>query len=168
MKCLGGKKGQIVVYWIMAAIVVFFFAVAFSKPLVDSITATTNATNLNCTNPANNVAMKATCVVVDVGLFYFIGIVIAASIAIISGKRTLSGIMVAIFVFVVVISMIMPLKEGIVDLRDPDHLNCAGTTLVGAKMACIVVDLWLFYFVLTAIAAGATYLTIKYVVKDEE
>jgi len=160
------KKAQLVIYFIMLAVVVFIFALAFSKPLVDSTSTAMNASNLNCTNPDLSTPVKATCVVVDMGLFYFIGVIIAASIAVLSGKKTFYGILVAIFVFIAVISMILPLKDLIILLRDADHLACTTTTIVGAKLACIVTDIWLFYFFVAAIAAGATYFFITKVVKD--
>lgn len=161
------KKGQILMYWIMSAVVVFIIAMAFSEPLVESVTTATNASNLDCDNNANTIQRKATCVVIQSGLFYFIGSLVAASIAIISGKKTIPAIVISVFTFIVLSAMVMPLKGIITLFRDSSHLNCASTTLIGAKMACIVVDTWLFLFIIAALAATASYFVVKKVAPEE-
>jgi len=162
------KKAQYAVFLIMLGIIIFIMGLGFSKPLVDSITTARNATNLNCSSPSINAVTKATCVTLNMGLFYFLGVMIAGSIAVLTGKKTFMAILTAIFVFAVIASMILPLKSLIILWRDANHLNCAATTLVGAKMACIVVDVWLFLFVVAAIAAGATLLFMKEVYPKKE
>jgi len=157
------RKGQQVVVWIMMAIVIFIAAVVISQPLNDQIITVRNASNLNCTdNPAITVSERATCSIVNIGLFYFIATCIAVSIALVAGKRTVTGVMTAIFVFMVVIILITPLKNLIILIRDADHLNCVNTSIaVGARMTCIVADLWLFYFIATCIAAAITIIFVK-------
>ena len=156
------KKGQVIIAMLMIAVIAFIMVMIISEPLVDEITNARNATNLNCTNPNLASTTKATCVIMDMGLFYFISVAIASGLALLSGKRTLTGILTTIFVFVAVTVMITPLKDLIVLIRDSSHLNCgaAGIT-VGANMACIFVDIWLFYFVVLAIAGSISYIFAK-------
>lgn len=162
------KKAQWAMYVIMVSIIIFIAAMALSEPLVDVVTDARNATNLNCSSNTLTTAQRATCMSVDMALFYFLGACVAASIAFITGKKTFSGVISAIFVFVIVIVLISPLKDFITYFRDANHLNCAATTLVGAKMTCLVVDLWLFYFFIAAIAVGATYVFMKKVYPEIE
>lgn len=69
------------------------------------------------------------------------------------GEAIFLGIMVAIMVFLSLVVMIEPLKDGITLGRDSDHLDCTNSTIsTGVKATCILVDLWLFYFVGAGIA----------------
>lgn len=145
--------------YLMLSIMVFIVIVAVSKPLVDATIKTRNSTGLNCTNSEITTYTRATCEIVDMGLFYFIGSLIAISIALITGKKTATGIITAIMVFVVVVLLITPLKDLIIMVRDSSHLNCtAGAISIGAKLSCIVIDIWLFYFVATVVAVAITYI----------
>ena len=162
-----GKKGQVIVVSIMVAIVAFIIVVVMIEPLQDQVYDARNSTHMNCTNTTNlSTTQKATCVVLDMSLFYLIGIGLAASIAFITGNKNFSGIITAIFVFVMVTVLITPLKDLIIIARDATHLNCGATGIsVGTNMACIVMDLWLFYFFIAAISAGVTYIVMKKVAK---
>lgn len=152
------KKGQAVFVFIMVAIMVFITAAVLTKPTLDTITDSRNASNLNCTHADASTTTKASCVIMDMGIFYFLSICIASSIAIITGKKNLVGVITSIMVFVVVVVLITPLKDFIVLARDSGHLNCAAAGLtVGNNLACIFFDLWLFYFIAVALAAGITF-----------
>ena len=146
----------------MVAVMVLIIAIVFIPPLQDEVVIATNATNLDCNNPAISGVHKATCAVLDVGFFYFISIVIAVGLAFLVGNRKITGVLTSIMVFVVVIVLIEPLKDFIVIGRDATHLNCASTAItVGARMTCIFVDLWLFYFVAVALATAVTFAIAK-------
>ena len=120
------------------------------------------SSNLNCSGAINNTATQATCIVMDMGLFYFISSMIAVGLAFITGRKTITGVLAAIFTTILVIVLITPLKELITLFRDSNHLSCGSAALsVGQSMLCIFVDMWLFYFVVAAIAAGITYITLK-------
>ena len=72
------------------------------------------------------------------------------------------GIMVAITVFIMVINFIPVLKPLITQTRDSDHLDCANASISTAtKMTCIIVDIWLFYFVGVTMALGFGFITGK-------
>lgn len=162
------KKAQQIIVVIMIGIMIIITTVALSGPLKTQIDETTNATGLNCTNPDNSIHINATCTITDMALFYFIGILIAISIAYVSGKKNITGFITAIFIFVVVTVLITPLKEWVVYLRDASHLNCAaGGLSVGNNLACIVADLWLFYFVVICISTAVTYITVKNFVPEQ-
>lgn len=150
------KKSQLIVVKIMLAIIVFIFAIILIPGYKESFDNTRNASNLNCTNPNLSAVNNATCIVLDVGMFWVVSVLIGLSLALLSGKSNLKGVLTTIFVFVFVVVIITPLKDFIVIARDAAHLNCAGTISVGARMLCIFTDLWLFYFVVLAIAAAIT------------
>lgn len=70
--------------------------------------------------------------------------------------------MIAIMVFIVAIVLINPLKEVITTGRDVDHLDCGNQSItVGTRATCILVDLWLFYFIGVTIAGGIAFITAK-------
>ena len=78
------------------------------------------------------------------------------------GQMIFVKIMVAIMVFVVAIVLITPLKEVITTGRDVNHLDCVNESItVGNRATCLLVDLWLFYFVGTCIAGGLAFITVK-------
>lgn len=159
-----GNKGQIVFVYIMVAVIVLIMGIAFTKPLKDEIGAATN-TSLNCTLPNKSPELTATCSIMDLGFFYVISTCIALGLSLLSGKKTITGVLSSIMVFMVTIILISPLKGLITLMRDSQHLNCASTAIVGVKLTCIFVDLWLFYFVVLAIAAGISYIYSKAVKK---
>ena len=71
------NKGQMLILKIMVAVVIFIIILIMIAPLKESITATTNATGLNCSNPAIADENKGTCIIVDFFLFYLIGAAIS-------------------------------------------------------------------------------------------
>lgn len=163
-KLLQKKKSQAIFVSMMVSVLALIVVVILSSPLKQEIAKATNGTYsfyLNSSNPSLAVEHKATVIVLDMALFYFIGILIAASIAYVSGKRSFTGVITAIMVFIVVSVLITPLKTLIILARDSSHLDCTNATItVGGKLACIIVDIWLFYFVITCIAAAATFIFI--------
>ncbi len=159
-KCLfNNKKGQKIIVLMMLSIMVFIVAVVIIQPLNETTTTVMNATYLNCTSETITVYEKTTCNILDMGFFYFISVCIAVGLALITGKRTITGIFTSIFVFVVVILLITPLKEWIILARDSAHLNCAAASItIGSRLLCIFVDLWLFYFVIVVISTAIAYI----------
>ena len=100
------KRGQKTIVFLMVSVFVIILALAFSTPLRDQVGSTMNSSSLDCTNSTISTVTKATCTVVDFGFFYFISIVIAISLAIVTGKRNVTGIISSIFVFVVVVLIV--------------------------------------------------------------
>ena len=164
------KKGQQIILSIMLSIIVLILVIAFSAPLKESITISRNTTHLNASNFSGmSTANQATLIVLDMSLFYFIGTLIAVSIAFVTGKKTVTGVITAIVVFILVSVLVNPLKDLIILARDSSHLDCTNAAItVGGKLACIIVDIWLFYFAVAAIAAAITYIFMKEVVPKIE
>ena len=76
------------------------------------------------------------------------------------GQVGILGLMLWFFVIILSIIMITPLKELISIARGPTYLDCTNTSIsVGQQATCIVVDFWLFYFVISSMGAGLAYIT---------
>ncbi len=167
MRITKNKKGQQIFVSIMVSIMVLILVVILSSPLKQEISKATNTTQLNTSKLTElSVPNQATVIVLDMMLFYFIGTLIAASIAFITGRRSFTGVITAIMVFVVVSVLITPLKSLIILIRDSGHLDCTNAAItVGGKLSCIIVDIWLFYFVITAISVAATFVFLKVTIK---
>ncbi len=168
-KLINSKKSQQIFVSMMVSVLALIVVLILVPPLKQSIGDATNGTSsvlLNSSNPSLSVEHKATVTVLDMALFYFIGIMIAASIAFITGRKSFTGTITAIMVFVIVSVLITPLKTLIILIRDSGHLDCTNAAItVGGKLACLIVDIWLFYFVITAISAAATFIFVTKVIK---
>lgn len=81
------RRGQTVFIGIMIAIMVFITVVVLIDPLKDMIIWTRLPSNLDCTNSSITAGQKATCIIVDFTLFYYVGMGIAAGAAYISWKK---------------------------------------------------------------------------------
>ncbi len=78
------------------------------------------------------------------------------------GQALIFGIMLMILALVVVSIVIHPLVEVIDLTRSADSLNCTSTTIsTGRRATCLVVDIYLPYFVITALFLGGGYLVQK-------
>jgi len=85
------KKGQLV-YFFMMGIVIIILGLAFAPVLQEFTTiarndTTTTTIGLNCTNPSIGNFDKATCIITDLNLFYFIGALVMIGLAIIGGYK---------------------------------------------------------------------------------
>lgn len=81
------KKGQRVLIGIAIAVVVFIVVVAAIEPLKDLVIIARDDTHLNCTSTAISTGTKATCIIVDFWLFYFVTISIGMGLSFITGRR---------------------------------------------------------------------------------
>lgn len=88
------KKGSVLFYGFMLGIVVFVLALALAPAVRDFTTGAMNETGefggLNCSNTDDNF-IKATCIVTDISLFYFIGSLILIAGIIVSAKFFFGG-----------------------------------------------------------------------------
>ncbi len=75
------KKGQGVFIGIMIFVMVFIAVIILVDPLKEQISYARGTTSLDCDNTSITTGNKATCVVVDFVLFYFVGAAIAAGAA---------------------------------------------------------------------------------------
>ena len=163
------KKCQMLILKIMIAIVVLIMILGWVTPLKEATTTAGNSSShLNCSSSGLDYQQVATCTVLDFTLFYFIGALISISMAFIAGKKNGFGVITGITTFIITIVLISPLKELIVLIRDADHLSCAsGTISVASKLSCLVIDLWIFWFVAIIMAAIISYFFAKEVTIGE-
>jgi hypothetical protein len=80
------KKGQTAVLGLMIGVFVFMLAMVFIDPLKDVISESRSVSQLDCENSSISDGTKATCLVVDLILPYFISVVVAVAGAWIGAK----------------------------------------------------------------------------------
>jgi hypothetical protein len=165
-----GKKGQLIIVKIMLAIVVLIAAIFIYPATNQQIDTSQNtSSNLNCSASNNSNAIKGTCIILDMGLFYFIACCLSVGLAFITGRKTITGVLTAIFTTIICIVLITPLKEFITLMRGAGYLSCGTAGIsVGQNLLCIFVDLWLFYFIAVAISASITYITLREFTPENE
>ena len=163
------KKSQMLVLKLMVGIIIFIIVMIMIQPVKESVVEVTNSTvGLNCTSPTISTEYKAACIVTDFLLFYIIGAAISVGMAYIAGKRDINGTITAIVIFIIVNILIEPLKTLIIYARDSSHLNCGAAGLsVANNMSCILIDFWLFWFVMVVLSAAITYIFVKKVQLNE-
>ena len=81
------KKGQGIFVGIMIGIMIFIVAVIFIEPIKEVVIIARNTDNLDCTNSSISTGNRMTCILVDMYLFYFFGILMAAAGAFVVGKK---------------------------------------------------------------------------------
>lgn len=89
------KRGSVVIYTLMLGMVVIFLALALAPPVQDFVITAMNETSgdtqgLDCTNDSISNFDKATCIAVDLTLFYYIGALIFIGGLIITAKVVFS------------------------------------------------------------------------------
>jgi len=78
------------------------------------------------------------------------------------GQAMLVGVMIAIFVFVFAIICIPALKEVTNLARGTTSLDCTNSSIsTGNKMTCLIVDLYLPYFVGALLAGSVAYILVR-------
>ena len=82
------RKGQTALIALMVGIMVFMMAMIFIAPISDVISETRNETALDCAQLNGTISdgQKATCLIVDLILPYFIAVIIATAGALISAR----------------------------------------------------------------------------------
>jgi len=89
------NKGQTVFYGFMLGIVVFVLVLALAPPIRDFTYVAMNESvgdtiGLNCSSTDDSF-VKATCIVTDLSLFYFIGILMFIATAIVTARFIFGG-----------------------------------------------------------------------------
>ncbi len=82
------NRGQVLIYGLMIGLLVVLLALYLAPSVVDF--NNTTMTSLDCTNSSIDNYLKATCVAVDLGGFYFIGSIILIGGAFFTMKIILS------------------------------------------------------------------------------
>ena len=80
------NKGQAAMVGLMIGVMVFMVAMLFIAPLADVIDEARAADQLDCSNASISDGQKATCLVVDLILPYFIAVVLAVGAGYISAR----------------------------------------------------------------------------------
>ena len=80
------KSGQVAIMGLMVGIMVFMLAMIFIAPLGDVIDETRAVGQLDCSNDSISDGHKATCLIVDLIMPYFIAVVLAVGAAWISAR----------------------------------------------------------------------------------
>ncbi len=84
-----GRKGQAFFVGIMIAIMGIIVVFLFIAPLKDSMNTARDGSHLDCANESITTGQKMTCILVDMTMFYFVGIGLAVAISYIFVKRFL-------------------------------------------------------------------------------
>lgn len=79
------KKGQAIFVGMMIAIMVMITVFVLIEPLKDTIDI--GRGNMDCDNTSISVGQKASCIIIDFSLFYFVGMCIAAGIGYVFLRR---------------------------------------------------------------------------------
>jgi len=80
------------------------------------------------------------------------------------GQAALVGLMIGIAIFMLAMIFIAPLADVITEVRGTSQLDCSNTTISdGEKMTCLVVDLFLPYFIAIVIAVGGAYMSARFI-----
>lgn len=87
MQLSKSKKSQSVFLGIMISIMVFLALVGMIPAFKDIIIEARNPDNMDCDNTSITTGEKASCILVDFWMFYFIGVSMAGGIAYITGKK---------------------------------------------------------------------------------
>lgn len=80
------KSGQALFLAIMLSVFFFMVAFVFIAPLSDTIDEARDNSQLDCSNSSISDGKKATCLIVDIYLPYFIGVVLAVAAGLITAR----------------------------------------------------------------------------------
>ena len=80
------------------------------------------------------------------------------------GQVALVSLMIGVFIFLLGMGFINPLKDVITEVRGVDQLDCSNSSISdGAKMTCLAVDLILPYFIIIIFAVAGAWISSKLV-----
>jgi len=85
------KKAQAILVGVMIAFIILIALIQLIDPLKEQITTVRNADNLDCANSSITTGQKSTCILVDMSMFYFVGVSLAAAIGFITLRRIRKG-----------------------------------------------------------------------------
>lgn len=80
------------------------------------------------------------------------------------GQAALVGIMIGVMVFILAMIFIAPIGDVIDEVRGADQLDCSNSSISdGHKATCLIVDLFLPYFIAVVIAVGAGFMSARFI-----
>jgi hypothetical protein len=78
------------------------------------------------------------------------------------GQAAMVGLMIGVFIFLLGMGFIDPMRDVITEVRASDQLDCDNSSITdGAKMTCLAVDLTLPYFILIVLATAGAWVSAK-------
>jgi len=78
------------------------------------------------------------------------------------GQVALIGLAIGIFIFLLGMTMINPIRDVIDEARGSNQLDCSNTSISdGQKMTCLAVDLTLPYFIIVIFAIAGAWITTR-------
>lgn len=78
------------------------------------------------------------------------------------GQVALVGLMIGVFIFLLGMSIINPIRDVIDEVRATDQLDCSNSSISdGQKLTCLAVDLILPYFIVVVLALAGAWITTK-------
>jgi hypothetical protein len=85
-KMMNNKHGQVIAYTLMLGTVIIILALALAPVVKEQVDNSRNATNMDCSNASVSNFVKATCVISDISIFYFIGGLVFIAGAVITAR----------------------------------------------------------------------------------
>ena len=80
------------------------------------------------------------------------------------GQVALLGLIIGVFIFLLGMSFIDPMKDVLTEVRGGSQLDCTNTSVSdGNKLTCLAVDLVLPYFIVTVLAVAGAWMSAKLV-----
>lgn len=80
------------------------------------------------------------------------------------GQMALVSLMIGVFIFLLGMGFIDPIKDVITEARAGDQLNCSSDDITdGAKMTCLAVDLILPYFICVVLAVAGAWISARFI-----
>jgi hypothetical protein len=78
------------------------------------------------------------------------------------GQMALVGLMIGVFIFLLGMTFINPMKDVITEVRGAGQLDCSNSSISdGEKMTCLAVDLILPYFIVVVLAIAGAWISAK-------
>lgn len=79
-----------------------------------------------------------------------------------NGQTMLLGLMMGVFLFMLAMVFIEPIKDVISSVRGTSQLDCNNSSISdGTKGTCLIVDLILPYFIITIVALAGGWITAR-------
>jgi len=78
------------------------------------------------------------------------------------GQAAMVGLMIGVFIFLLGMGFIDPMRDVITEVRSTSQLDCDNSSISdGSKMTCLAVDLTLPYFILIVLATAGAWVSAK-------
>lgn len=80
------------------------------------------------------------------------------------GQAALVGLAIGIFIFMLAMVFIDPMRDVITETRSADQLDCDNSSISdGTKSTCLIVDIILPYFIISVLALAGAWISARIV-----